>query len=220
MANKYFDEQISEIIEKSEKFTALLYAMKAINITENFEDYEILSTRAALMGEVITCNTRHIVYGTTRIKKREYLIDAGKAQGIEIEYTDGVLEITLPWLLPKRKQRHSMEFLFDSLHYTLQEYIRTHRIPRFKNCVICCSCVYDKSRPLRRVRDHDNLELKQVIDIIATFALIDDSGVYCDTYNTAELGDKDCTRITVMDKEHFMTWLEERKKSGKSISNL
>jgi hypothetical protein len=38
--------------------------------------------------------------------------------------------------------------------------------------------------------------------------------------NTTELGDTDCTRISVMDKEHFSPWLEERKNSVKAISDF
>jgi len=35
-----------------------------------------------------------------------------------------------------------------------------------------------------------------------------DSGLLCDTYNTVELGETDCTRVSVMDKDHFPQWLE------------
>ena len=48
----------------------------------------------------------------------------------------------------------------------------------------------------------------------------DDTGLLCDAYNTTEIGENDCTRITVMDKNRFSEWLKEREKSLKSISDF
>jgi hypothetical protein len=50
--------------------------------------------------------------------------------------------------------------------------------------------------------------------------MVDDTGLLCDAYNTTELGESDCTRITVMGKEAFGEWLEKRKNSIKSISDF
>ena len=61
---------------------------------------------------------------------------------------------------------------------------------------------------------------KQFLDVIGTFVMEDDSGLLCDAYNTTELGEKDCTRITIMDKNRFDEWLKERKNSLKTISDF
>ena len=74
--------------------------------------------------------------------------------------------------------------------------------------------------PSRRIRDYDNLELKQLLDVIASFLMEDDSGLLCDAYNTTELGNSDCTRISVMDKERFSDWIKERENRLKSISDF
>ena len=65
-----------------------------------------------------------------------------------------------------------------------------------------------------------NLELKQLLDVISTFVMEDDTGLLCDAYNTTEIGENDCTRITVMDKNRFSEWLKKREKSLKSISDF
>lgn len=41
-----------------------------------------------------------------------------------------------------------------------------------------------------------------------------------DAYNTTEIGEADCTRISVMAKEDFPKWLNEREKSLKTISDF
>jgi hypothetical protein len=50
--------------------------------------------------------------------------------------------------------------------------------------------------------------------------MMDDTGLLCDAYNTTELGENDCTRITVMKKERFTEWLNRRKNSIKAISDF
>ena len=88
------------------------------------------------------------------------------------------MEITLPCLLPKRKQRQSTEFLIDPIYFTLSQYADSHVLPKFEHCVVCFSHIYSQELPLRRVRDYDNLELKQLLDVISTFVMEDDTGSY------------------------------------------
>ena len=92
--------------------------------------------------------------------------------------------------------------------------------PRLQHCVVCFSHVYCQDLPKRRVRDYDNLELKQFLDVAASFILTDDSGLLCDAYNTTELGETDCTRISIMDSAHFPEWLAERQVALQSITDL
>ena len=93
-------------------------------------------------------------------------------------------------------------------------------MPQFKHCVVCFSNVYDRALPERRVRDYDNLELKRLLDVAASFLLVDDGGLLCDAYHTTELGEADCTRISIMDSGRFTGWLKEREKVLDSIADL
>lgn len=62
--------------------------------------------------------------------------------------------------------------------------------------------------------------MKQFLDVAASFVLTDDSGLLCDAYHTTELGEADCTRISIMDSHHFPDWLDAREAAMKSISDL
>lgn len=220
MDRQTINKRITRIQGDIEKLVRTLRAMENTDLSQYPENYEMLSTDAALRGELITCRLRHLIYSTTGIKKSEYLASAGVVQGIEVKCEDGILEITLPCLLPKRKQRRSTEFLIDPLYFTLSSYVCNHTTPHFKHCVVCFSHVYDAEMPINRVRDYDNFELKQLLDVISSFVMEDDTGLLCDAYNTTEVGATDCTRITIMDKERFPRWLEERKNTLKSISDF
>lgn len=220
MDRQIINKRIEGITSDIEKLIRTLRAMENTDISQYPENYEMLSTDAALRGELITCRLRHLIYVSTNVKKTDYLASAGVVQGIEIQCEDGVLEITLPCLLPKRKQRKSTEFLIDPLYFTLSSYADNHSLPHFEECVVCFSHVYDRELSSRRIRDYDNLELKQILDIVSTFVMVDDTGLLCDAYNTTELGESDCTRITVMEKERFTEWLNKRKNSIESISDF
>lgn len=214
------NKRIFGIQNEIEKLSATLRAMETADIEQYPENYEMLSTEAALRSEMITCRIRHLIYNSTNIKKQEYLTSAGVIQGIRIDCNDEILEITLPCLLPKRKQRQSTEFLIDPIYFTLSNYADSHKLPTFNHCVVCFSHIYNEALPLRRVRDYDNLELKQILDVISTFVMDDDTGLLCDAYNTTEIGEINCTRITVMDTNRFSEWLKKRENNLKSISDF
>ena len=72
--------------------------------------------------------------------------------------------MTLPSLLPKRRQRQSTEFLLDPFTSALSDYAAHHTMPQFQHCVVCFSHIYAQELPERRIRDYDNLELKQFLE--------------------------------------------------------
>ena len=86
--------------------------------------------------------------------------------------------------------------------------------------MVCFSHIYSAEFPKQNVRDYDNLELKQLLDVIATFIMEDDTGLLVDAYNTTEIGIADCTRISIMEKERFSDWLKKRENSLKTISDF
>ena len=175
-------QRIESILNEITRLSNTLYAMDNTNIQRHSDNYEMLSTEAALRGEVIACRLRHLIYETTTIRKAEYLT--------------------------------------DPIYYTLSKYAQTHTLPKFRHCVVCFSHIYSRELSPNRVRDYDNLELKQLLDAIATFVMEDDTGLLCDAYNTTDIGDSDCTRVSVMDKERFQGWLSDRENRLRSISDL
>lgn len=220
MERAILSQRIESILNEITRLSNTLYAMDNTNIERHSDNYEMLSTEVALRGEIIACRLRHLIYETTSIRKAEYLASAGVMQGISVMDEDGILEITLPCLLPKKSKKHSCEYLTDPIYYTLSKYAQTHTLPKFRHCVVCFSHIYSRELSPNRVRDYDNLELKQLLDVIATFVMEDDTGLLCDAYNTTEIGDGDCTRVSVMDKERFQGWLSDRENRLRSISDL
>ena len=220
MDRNLISHRVGSILDDMSRLSNALYAMDTIDIQRYPDNYETLSTDAALRAERIACRLRHLIYSSTTIRKGDYLRSASTMHGISIAYESGVLEVTLPTLLPKRRQRQSDEFLLDPLYFALEQYAKEHSMPHYRDCVVCSAQVYDRTLPPKRVRDFDNLDEKHLLDLISAFVMTDDTGLLCDAYNTAELGDQDCTRIYVMDKRQFPAWLAEHKSELKTISNF
>lgn len=147
-----------------------------------------------------------------------YLPKAADAQGMRIAEQQGILTITLPGLLPKRRVHTNTAFLHEPLNYMLREYVKQNALPLYRDCVICFSQIYDRELPQRRIRDYDNLEFKQILDTLCTYVLTDDSGFFCDSYYTTQLGLKDCTLVSVMEKADFPKWLQNQKNHHESMS--
>ena len=164
MERKIISHRIGSILDDISRLSNALYAMDTTDIQRYPDNYEVLSTDAALRAEKIACRLRHLIYSSTTIRKGDYLTSAGIVHGIEVVYEDGVLEVTLPGLLPKRKQRQNTEFLLDPFYFSLEQYAKEHPMPHFSDCVVCFTQVYDQCLPTRRIRDYDNLEEKQQCD--------------------------------------------------------
>ncbi|MCM1214927.1 MAG: DUF6100 family protein [Lachnospiraceae bacterium] len=220
MDRKTISHRITDIQGNLSRLNNNLCAMDSLDIQRYPENYETLSTEAALRAEGIACQMRSLLYASTSVPKAGYLVKAADIHGIEISYEDGILEITMPRLLPKRKTRQSSLFLVDPLHAALGQYLKGHPLPRFRECVVCISHVYDHELPDWCLLDYDNLQQKQILDTIALYVMADDSGLLCDAYNTTQLGDKDGTCIYIMEKNRFAKWLSGREQQLKSISDF
>ena len=136
MNRAILSQRITSILADLNRLTNALYAMNTTDIQRYPDNYEVLSTDAALRAENIACRLRHLIYSTTSIKKEEYLTSAAVMQGIKVDENDGVLEITLPCLLPKRKQRQSTEYLLDPFTAAMSLYSRSRPLPRLQHCVV------------------------------------------------------------------------------------
>ena len=201
--------RLARIGDELPRLTNTINAMAA-NTGTYGKNYEELSLDAARRAERIACSLRNLIYAADLVPKPVLMEAAAQVHGISIKHTPDCVEITLPGLMPKRTKRINTTFLTDPLYASLESYTRQHCLPHFTQCVVCFSHVFDKSLSDRRVRDYDNLEVKQYLDAVAAWLLIDDGGLFCDVHHTTELGEADCTRMFIMDTSRFPAWLAER----------
>lgn len=105
-----------------------------------------------------------------------------------------------------------------ALHVALKQYAEQQNLPHFRECTVCIEHVYDRCLPIKAVRDYDNLETKEVLDIITLYCMTDETGALCDQFQTTRFADSSCTIISVMQKEKFSAWLD-MKNPAKSVKS-
>jgi len=212
--------KIMGVSDKVHRLQQDITALQYIDVASFPDNYHDISYKAAIQSEYIVQKLRRLIFETTNTSKVEYLTQAAISLDISIKEVDGTVEIVLPCLIPKRKSKPT-EFLSEPFYAAMSQFISSIQLPfeRFEDCVICITHVYDKSLfNKRRIRDHNNLEIKGIIDVINLFMLIDDSGNRCDIYNSSEVADSDTTRISVMKKDMFPEWIYNHISTRKTIS--
>lgn len=113
--------------------------------------------------------------------------------------------IRLPMLLPK-KGRGNTEYIRGMLYPAMQEFFRDKDPVRYDNCVLIFRHVYDRNRPERQLRDHDNVELNMVVDTIALYILYDDAPLRCQHHYISAAGNEERTEVYVVPVENFLEW--------------
>ena len=172
----------------------------------------------ALLSERSTAQLRNFLFTICGGMPQDYYLQAAEMQGIRVDMTDGILSVRLPALLPKKTRTEGFKFLQPTLHAALKQYAKQNGLPLFRECTVCIDHVYDRCLPVKAVRDYDNLEMKEVLDIIALYCMTDDTGALCDQFQTTRFADSSCTIISVMQKEKFSAWLD-MKNPAKSVEN-
>lgn len=212
--------RLTRLEDEIPKLSNTISAMKITDTDIYGKNYEELSLDAALRAEHIACSLRNLIYAANLVSKPTLMKETAKVHGIQITHDDRQVQITLPGLIPKRNKRINTTFLTDPLYESLETYTKEYALPHFKDCTVCFTHVFDQSLPLRRVRDYDNLECKQILDTVSGFLMIDDSGLFCDAYHTTEFGNNDYTLLTIMERSAFPEWLKATENRGKSISDF
>ena len=126
--------------------------MDTTDIQRYPDNYETLSTDAALRAERIACRLRHLIYSSTTIRKGDYLKSASVMHGITITYENEVLAVTLPAFCQSAGSGRAPSFCWTPLYFALEQYAKENTLPHYRECVVCFAQVYDQALPTRRVR--------------------------------------------------------------------
>lgn len=211
-------EAIREIKNETLLLLKDLRAAEVTDVATHPDIYTEFITEASMRAEKISCGIRRIIYRSTDTRKAELLSNiAHGPHNIVIDEKKGILTVTLPSLLSRKKNVNG-EFLSEPLFCAMSEYAIEHNLKRIKRAVICFEHIYDKALPVKQYRDYDNMEQKQILDVVALFALCDDNSGLCDIYNTANAGEYSHTCIHIMPPELFSDWLREQKNGIEKVS--
>ena len=81
----------------------------------------------------------------------------------------------------------------------------------YPDCVLILRHVYSRERPERQWRDHDNLEVNIVSDIVALYTMPDDGPGVCNHFYCSAAAEHERTEVYVVPKVDFQKWLAVEK---------
>lgn len=130
---------------------------------------------------------------------------------VDVGFTaENWFSVRIPLLLPK-KVEGSADYIRSLLYPAMREFFMKQAAVRYRDCVLIYRHVYDRSRPQRQKRDHDNIEVNMASDIIAMYVMPDDGPEVCSHYYCSAAGSEDRTEIYVVPRADFPMWLITEK---------
>ena len=221
MEKSYFQIQLDRAIKETEKLLKQLYAVKADHEEKRLEAALEKSVTAARIAESIALKTRALPVHTGHPQADEMIREVLTGTvPVEMGFTEeGWFCLRMPILLP-RKEKSSRSYLRGFLYPALERFAYGKPRIRYRNCVLIFRHVYDRNRPEREYRDHDNIELNTVVDAIAMFFLVDDTPLECCHYYCSTAGDDERTEVYIVPRADFEGWLAMEKNSEKLRKKL
>ena len=130
---------------------------------------------------------------------------------VEIGFTsEGWFSVRIPALLPK-KNKGSADYVRSFLYPVMRDFFASVPPVRYTDCVLIYRHVYDKNRNERKKRDHDNIEINMVSDIVALYVMPDDGPDICSHFYCSAKGTVERTEVYVVPKSDFTAWLDVEK---------
>lgn len=215
MAEKsYFRMQLDSAIRETEK---LLKMLRTIGESRDLETVLQLSVTAAKISEGVALKTRALPAHTGHPQAERMVQEAiSESVPVDIRLTEeGWFYLRMPILLP-RKEKSPRTYLRGFLYPAVAAFARERPPIRYRDCVMIFRHTYDRNRPEREYRDHDNIELNTVVDAVAMFFLVDDTPFECRHYYCSVVGDEESTEVFIVPRNEFGIWLSQEKNIRKS----
>ena len=183
MSNDFVKQRVNRLNDDVVRFKNAICAYAMTDATRYPENFESIGLEMAMKAEAIACSTRNIVSVYPAGIRKKVLQTAVDSQGIQVNRTNS--------------GRNNAAFIIEPLCFALEEFTKEHFIERYDHAMIWFIYEYGEDTPARHIRDYDNLEAKEVLDVVNTFFLIDDSGEHCELHYSTRRGLRDCTRIII-----------------------
>ena len=208
---------LSSIEQKINRLNAETHLIRQLLDQNYLEEAYSVSLRLARYSEQTALLTRKLPVYTGKPSAYQDVEDVVcSTVPVKISITkENWFYVNLPTLLPK-KEMESRSYIRAYLYPALQRYFADHEPLRYEDAVLIFRHVYDRKRPERRKRDHDNIEVNTVADAIALFVLTDDGPAVCSHYYCSAAADEDFTEVFVVPRRDFPLWLKQEEKITKN----
>jgi hypothetical protein len=205
-----FERCLTNAKQRADKVCA---ALDKITIHLRRKDIECAYTagfEAAYQSEKLTSICRELPaytgHPTARVMIEQSLLNNFP---VELGFThEGWFCMRIPILLPK-KGKGSAEYISAPLYPAMKRFWHGKPPIRYPHNVLIFRHVYSRERPERQYRDHDNIELNKVLDVVALYVMTDDLPMRCRHYYCSALGCFERTEVYVVPRNEFGLWLNQ-----------
>lgn len=194
-----FRNQNSPEVECFEKLLGYLKKLDEMMVPEATHEQRL---EMEYLAECFTCAARDIASILAKRPVKEVMLRSAEAMGITVEKSDDILEVTLPMILPT-KSKTKAGYLFDPIFFAMQNASEKESFFLKEKAMMFIEFIYDKDNKNIPRGDHDNKEVKQVIDAISAFVVPDDSDNYLSLCQISAEGDYNHTKVYVMPEKDF-----------------
>lgn len=205
------EKMLNSITKQLCELMVIIRNMKQIHACDDEVSLGRLTNDFIAKCEKLTCYARDFAVNTYVAPSEILLHNAAEIQEINVSKHGEILEIEIPFLLPKKNHKNT-KFICDPLYFVLNKASKNLDLKIEEKAVVCFVHVYSKANKRISPRDYDNVEAKRILDIVALFALKDDGAEFCDIINTMELGETNKTKIYVMPERCYYGWKLDRTK--------
>lgn len=207
--NKKIIDSNNVTLDKLNKKIELIQQAETNN---NEKEFGKLSLEYAVLAEELVSKARDLAIYTGEEKSIQVIQTAIKANSpVDIYFTEeGWLVISIPALLPKRNKGNP-QYIREIVQDALKTFFDGRDYKKIEKCIFIYEHIYDEHRPKRQWRDHDNIEVNTVSDMIALFFLRDDSASICSHFYCSKAGEQNRTNVYVIPDTDFVKWCEQKE---------
>jgi len=212
MEDKKMESAFERCLDETKlKAAKVISALEKVDICLSRRDIESAYTAAfgvANCSERLTNIARQLPAYTGHPKAHDMIEDAMlESFPVQIGFTaEGWFCLKIPLLLPKKNGGSPM-YITDPLYPAMKRFWRGKPPVRYPDNILIFRHVYSKERPERQYRDHDNIELNRVTDVVALYVMVDDSPMRCRHYYCSAPGSSERTEVYVVPRREFSIWL-------------
>lgn len=186
------------IMEQLIKIDQLQGTLRALTYRDDFTGLENELLKVVTLEEKLCVEMRELIHSCGVLEAHEYDKLTQDLLGISVEKKDGGVVIMLPPLRHRDKHSENASFITVPLFKALRDFTQKENVDIFEKARIhVCHC-YQSDMPISTLPDYDNIEMKRVLDIIATFFLIDDNITRCELLLSSKEAEEPHTEITVI----------------------
>ena len=204
-----FDEMLLKAQRQLQKIQESLYLTHALENKCQFESAGEETHRLAAKAEKFAVLIRELARGTGNPNAKE-IVEAIIEENVPVtaEFTqEGWFKLCFPAMLP-RKEGGGVEYIRGILHPAMMRFSKTNDPRReFNNSVIIFRHVYDYQRPDRLFRDHDNIEINAVVDILTLHLLRSDSPMQLEHHYCSARGMASGTEVYIVERKDFVRFI-------------